>query len=34
VSTTEKNKLLVRRDVEEIVNTGNVNDLESFVVFD
>jgi hypothetical protein len=27
MSTTEKNKRLVRRYIEEVVNTGNVDDL-------
>ena len=29
--TTEKNKLLIRRYIEEVVNTGNVDDLASFI---
>jgi len=31
MSTTEKNKLLIRRYIEEVVNTGNVDDLASFL---
>jgi predicted ester cyclase len=31
MSTTEKNKLLIRRYIEEVVNTGNVDDLASFI---
>lgn len=27
MSTRQKNKLLIRRYIEEIVNTGNVDDL-------
>jgi hypothetical protein len=31
MSATEENKLLIRRYLEEVVNTGNVDDLARFV---
>jgi predicted ester cyclase len=31
MSTTEKNKVLIRRYMEEVVNTGNVEDLAKFI---